>query len=127
MTATPHRVAFRAAAQDEGCDVVANFWWSDMRPGHWGLVGQVTVIKDSDQWALKLSEVKADYWSRCLGAVNSNAVTPFLAVPYHVEPQHLQYLVDKGCGIVIDRLRLTQRRAEILADEEELLKGIGVV
>lgn len=121
----PDQLTYSVAAHDEGSDVIANYWWRDDRPGHWVLVGQATCVKDSLRWKPKMQELSGtSYWAKGLGVINQSAVCGFLAVPYHVEPDHFEYLVNRCDGFVLDRLRLVGGQTILSGQEDDFVKAL---
>lgn len=108
--------AYRINAQDEGVDTLGLFLADDTRRGRWSFIGQVTCAK-SDQWKRKLDEPHPVRWSKFL----LDPIHPlvFLAVPHHVEPQYLDYLLDSG-KLTMDRLRLSNVDRKLSTDETTL-------
>lgn len=107
------------AAQDAGVDTIAHFSWGDWRPGKWVVIGQVTCAK-SDEWRAKLLEPSIPAWKRRFG----EAPAVFLAVPHHIEPDHLRYLLDEAEGIVLDRLRMARHMPQPTREELALTRAV---
>ena len=94
-----------ARAKDAGVDVLAGVIWPDERmAGQLLLIGQVTVGQ-SQNWRTKLAQPSPPLW----GGYLQEAICPmpFLAVPHHVEREHMVTLTADKRGFVLDRLRLT--------------------
>lgn len=118
LDATPGSAWRAKFAQDENVDTIGHITWGDQRAGAWAIVGQATCAK-SDEWEVKLDEPKAATWAKFLGVIPHPLV--FLAIPHHIEDQHLYRLVQGERGIVLDRLRLARFRQAIASDERELV------
>jgi hypothetical protein len=120
--ANPEAVHRSYRAQDAGVDTLAHLTWADDRRGAFAWIGQVTCAK-SDEWSRKLAEPKAPTWSRLLGIGSKPSV--FLAVPHHVESDHLAKLVDESTDMVLDRLRLAAFMPALSDSERALVDAIG--
>jgi hypothetical protein len=95
----------RRWANDEGVDTVSHMSWGDTRPGHWLYIGQVTVGA-SNTWPMKIMQPAPAQWRGFMASM----IEPvgYLAVPHHVEEEHLHYLTYKHSRLVLDRLRLVR-------------------
>ena len=121
LVSTP-RSAWRSRwAQDAGVDTIGHISCGDTRAGAWTVIGQATCAR-SDDWEAKLGEPKPAGWSHFLGVLPHPMV--FLAVPHHVEENHLNLLVQAERGIVLDRLRLSRFRREVVDGEEALVQAV---
>lgn len=107
--------------QDDGVDTMAALPWSDRRPGHLVLIGQVTCGK-SETWEDKMGEPKAARWRKHL----LEPIRPwtFLAVPHHVAAGHLSRLLSEEDGLVLDRLRLARHQSGVTAAERRLIDAV---
>ncbi|MBI4952041.1 MAG: hypothetical protein HY908_08405 [Myxococcales bacterium] len=116
-----------AHIHDGGVDVLARAEPVDDRPGCRTLLVQATVGK-AETWHDKAHRVPGRAWCRILGDPIPPLVT--LAVPHHVERDHLYELVDEGHGAtVFDRLRLVAHGPRITKSERDSvrkLRGAGV-
>ena len=121
LVSTPKAAWRSRRAQDTGVDTIGHISWGDTRGGAWTVIGQATCAR-SDYWMGKLDEPKPAGWSRFLGVLPHPMV--FLAVPHHVEQNHLNFLIQADRGIVLDRLRLSRFRREIVDGEEALVQAV---
>lgn len=110
-----------SAANDEGVDTIAHDSWEDSRVGRWILIGQATFEK-SDGWHRKVREPSPILYSKLFK--EDVAPQPFLAVPYHVEPKHLEKLVQDSGKVVLDRLRLARFDPGVSAEERAILMSV---
>lgn len=124
LVAVPGGVVRPRRAKDEGVDTLAHRFWNDPRPGKWTLIGQVT-CGQSDTWEKKIVESSLPLWRGYLG--DRIDPQPFLAIPYHVEPLHLKYLVQNSARAVLDRLRLVCRKTAVLATEASLVQEVSAL
>jgi hypothetical protein len=94
--------------QDRGADILARFPPVDSRPGCRTFVIQATV-GGSESWQTKISETPLASWREYIG--DPVQVMSMLAIPHHIENEHLLELVKNGNGATIwDRLRLVAHR-----------------
>ncbi len=121
LAATPQAAWRSQRAQDIGVDTIGHLSWGDTRGGAWIALGQATCAR-SDDWQGKLDEPKPALWSRFLNVRPHPMV--FLAVPHHVEASHLNLLLQGERGIVLDRLRLSRFRSEIVTGEAALVQAL---
>ena len=122
LKAAPDEVARLRLAHDEGVDVLCHLGWeSDLRPGTWGFIGQVTVGR-SDSWEKKAKEPSPNQWKRFASTLVPPS--PFLAVPHHVERGTMEWLVSKCEAVVLDRLRLVPFKEENDDEEREVIQGV---
>lgn len=121
LTSAPESAWRSRWAQDTGVDTIGHVSWGDTRGGAWTVIGQATCAR-SDAWEGKLDEPKSAVWSHFLNVLPHPMV--FLAVPHHVEANHLNVLVQAERGIVLDRLRLSRFRSEIVSGEEALVEAV---
>lgn len=105
LIAAPSAGPHRTHAKEEGVDTVSHLSWGDKRGGHWVFIGQATCAK-SNEWARKIEEPRAEQWGPLLTCVV--APIPYLAVPHHVEDEHLMVLSRSHGRLVLDRLRLSR-------------------
>lgn len=112
-------------ANEEGVDCVGHLpAGRARRGGSWVFLGQVT-CGDSESWEAKLDEPKPPLWQRVL----NTGVLPqaFLAVPHHVERDHLGKLVTDADRVVLDRLRLTPLAGKPSAEENAIRAAVLAV
>jgi hypothetical protein len=121
LTADVAGVILSRAANDEGVDTVAHHSWGDDRAGRWTLIGQATLEK-SDGWRKKLREPSPNLYRDLFR--EHVLPLPFLAVPHHVEPLHLEKLVQDSGSVVLDRLRLARFDSDLSAPEREILDTV---
>ena len=121
LVGTPEAAWRSRRAQDAGVDTIGHISWGDTRGGAWTVIGQATCAR-SDDWIGKLDEPKPARWSQFLGVLPHPMV--FLAVPHHVEQNHLNFLVQAERGIVLDRLRLSRFRSAMVDGEEALVQAV---
>lgn len=121
LMGTPKAAWRSRRAQDSGVDTIGHVSWGDSRGGTWTVIGQATCAR-SDDWEKKLDEPKSARWSRFLNVRPRPLV--FLAVPHHVESHHLNVLVQDERGIVLDRLRLSRFRSEIVDGEKDIFQAV---
>ena len=122
LKAAPDGVTRLRHAHDEGVDVLCHLGWeSDLRPGTWGFIGQVTVGK-SDIWYRKIREPSPSQWKIFAGTLVPPS--PFLAVPHHVERGTMEWLASKGEAVVLDRLRLVRFKEENDEEEREVIQAV---
>jgi hypothetical protein len=121
LSPTPLAAVSLTNANEEGVDALAHLALADQRAGHWVFIGQVTCGK-SDTWKGKLDEPKAPDWKLYLNIL----VGPqgFLAVPHHVEAQHLTKLVQGGDRMVLDRIRLTRFSPGVSENELAIINAV---
>lgn len=110
------------SAKDEGVDTVAGLVWRDgRRGGHFLFIGQVTVGK-SDTWKSKLKEPEGKKWA---GYLREDLFPQaFLAIPHHVEAQHVTWMMASDAGVVIDRLRIVLKKPPNSSDEVLVIEGL---
>lgn len=108
-------------AKDENVDVIARLVFSDGRAGAWTIIGQATCAK-SDHWESKLVEPAADLWRSYLGCYAPPSI--FLAVPHHVQAEHLARLISNRGALVLDRLRLASMKATNSGEESALIDAL---
>ena len=122
---TPLAAPVSLFAQDAGGDVLVHVedgYTPGDSFGAWIMVGQVT-CGQSDTWEKKLGEVHGPAWrDRLNSALEPQA---FLAVPHHVERNHLEHLVTGSNRMVLDRLRLTRMLGYLSEDEESILEAVS--
>ncbi|MFB9746409.1 hypothetical protein [Leifsonia shinshuensis] len=99
-------------ARDGKVDALSAITWSDGRPGQFTWLTQATV-GESSTWISKMKEPDPAIWAGYLNETLAPQI--ILAIPHHVEPTHLAYLLATRVGTVADRLRL----AGYLPDEVE--------
>lgn len=96
-------IIFNRYAKDEKVDTIGGIFWKDNRKlnQHWIFLGQSTIAK-SDEWERKMIEINLDRWKEFL----DSRILPqgFLAVPYHIDNEHLKYMVQGR--VVLDRINL---------------------
>lgn len=122
LRASPASALSYTNAKDEGVDCVAHLRCGTPRgAGAWTALGQVTCGK-SETWAGKMDEPKPPLWLRLLGT----GVSPlaFLAVPHHVDGEHLSKLIQDGDRLVLDRLRLVELGGQPSADEQTIASAV---
>jgi hypothetical protein len=95
----------RTWANDERIDTISHLSWGDLRPGHWLFIGQATVGA-SGSWETKMMEPAPEQWQEFMGSWMP--ASAYLAIPHHIEDQHIQYLTQKRRRLVLDRLRLAR-------------------
>lgn len=109
-------------AKDVGVDTLAGFVWRDHRQaGHWLVIGQVTAAQ-SQHWAMKLAQPEPARWATYLQELLHPQV--FLAVPHHVQDDHLRNLMESRRGVIIDRLRIVANKADNTIAERVLIKAM---
>ncbi len=114
LSTTPEGCPYRADANEEGTDVLCNFW-DDNRVGGLQLVGQVTCARSND-WERKMAEVKVPAYKSWLGR-NVDPIA-FLAIPHHADhPVRFSFIARNGRDIV-DRVRLSGISMELNEDEK---------
>jgi hypothetical protein len=112
----------KRSAKDAGIDTLAGLTWIDGRSGgQWLFVGQVTV-GESGTWERKLNEPKPALWA----AYMQEPLDPqaFLAVPHHIDGEHLVMMTKPRTGLILDRLRLCQFMGLVSADERALIEQL---
>lgn len=103
-------------------DVLARWEPVDDRPGCRTLLVQATVGK-AETWERKAQEPQRRLWSSILGDPINPLVT--LAVPHHVEFEHLKELVENADGAtVLDRLRLVAHRPKLVEGERASVRAL---
>jgi hypothetical protein len=108
----------KASAKDAGVDTLAGLTWADgRRGGQWLFIGQATVGQ-SGTWEGKLNEPVPAIWADYMQEPLEPAA--FLAVPHHVEGDHLEVLTKSRRGLVLDRLRICVFMNSPLAAERVL-------
>lgn len=125
LTAMNPAFPAKAHAKDAGVDTLAHLGWSDhRRAGQWITLGQVTIAK-SERWEAKIQEPRKDHWADYF----YQPLHPFrfLAVPHHVERQHVEHLVGETTGMLIDRLRLALDLPELTDAERRMVDEISQV
>lgn len=111
-----------ASAKDVGVDTLAGVVWRDHRQaGHWIVIGQVTTAQ-SQLWRSKLAQPEPARWANYLQEQLHPQV--FLAVPHHVQREHLVDLMESRRGVVIDRLRLARNKPENSLRERQLIEAM---
>lgn len=122
LTATPDAVVISASAKDENVDVLAHLDWNDPRPGRWTFIGQATIAR-SHEWEGKAAEPSPKAWGRLV----TDTLQPraFLAVPHHVERQHLTALHERDEAIMLDRLRLVQTTVKLTTEDRALVAAVA--
>lgn len=109
-------------AKDVGVDTLAGVVWRDGRvAGHWLTLGQVTVAQ-SQEWRRKLNEPEPARWADYLQELLHPQV--FLAVPHHVQDDHLRDLMASRRGLVIDRLRIVSRKPRNSKAEKSIIEAL---
>lgn len=96
----PDPLPRKTSAKDAGVDTLAGLTWMDgRRGGQWLFIGQATVGQ-SGTWERKLSDpipgIWADYMQEPLDP------QAFLAVPHHVDGDHLEHLTKSRRGLILD-------------------------
>lgn len=122
LTASPGAVVISSAAKDENVDVLAHLDWRDARAGRWTFIGQATIAA-SNEWEGKANEPSAKAWGRLL--TDTHPPRPFLAVPHHVEKQHLTALHERDEAIVLDRLRLVHAKVKLTQAERDVVEAVA--
>ena len=120
VTAIPD-VIVSCAAQDEKVDALAHLDLSDARPGRWTFIGQATIAQ-SDEWEKKAGEPKPKLWMKLIN--DTHEPLPFLAIPHHIEPNHLRHLNERGDIVILDRLRLARTGLKPTKDERAIVKAV---
>lgn len=111
-----------ARAKDVGVDTLGGFVWRDHRQaGHWLIIGQVTAAQ-SQHWAMKLAQPQPARWATYLQELLHPQV--FLAVPHHVQDDHLRDLMESRRGVVIDRLRIVANKPDNTIAERSLIRAM---
>lgn len=121
LESTVDDVIISHAAQDMKVDTLAHLDLRDRRSGRWTFIGQVT-IAESGEWEKKAAEPKPKLWQKLIADTHSPA--PFLAIPHHVEPRHLESLHGESEAIVLDRLRIALRGAPPTSRERALVTSV---
>ncbi|MCS3442454.1 hypothetical protein [Microbacterium phyllosphaerae] len=115
---TPRSVS----AKDAGVDTLAGVVWRDYRQaGHWLTLGQVTVAQ-SQHWVSKLNQPEPARWADYLQELLHPQV--FLAVPHHVQDDHLRNIMASRRGLIIDRLRIVARKPANTENEETIVGAL---
>lgn len=122
LIASPDAALLSSAAQDEKVDTLAHLDLGDGRPGRWTYIGQATVA-ESSSWEAKAAEPKPKLWKRLI--TDTHAPSPFLAVPYHVEENHLRSLHERLPSIVLDRLRLSRAGMQPSTTERAIVETVA--
>lgn len=111
-----------ARAKDAGVDTLGGFVWRDHRQaGHWLIIGQVTTAQ-SQHWGFKLAQPQPARWATYLQELLHPQV--FLAVPHHVQDDHLRDLMESRRGVVIDRLRIVANKPANTPAERTLIDAL---
>ena len=121
LEASPDGSILSEAAQDEKVDTLAHLDLGDGRSGRWTFIGQAT-IAESGEWERKASEPKPKLWRALIG--DTHDPSPFLAVPYHVEANHLDSLHARLPAVVLDRLRLAATGLTPSKEERALVAAV---
>lgn len=121
LRATPDAGAQAIFANDENVDVLGHMDWLDGRLGTWTFLGQVT-CGATESWVGKLQEVPVPGWMKFLGQLNPPQA--FLAIPHHIEPRHLYYLLEQFNRPIVDRLRVTLWLGDPTDDEVALTQAV---
>jgi hypothetical protein len=122
LRAHPNPTPRSVYAKDVGVDTLAGVVWNDQRiAGHWLTLGQVTVAQ-SQNWQNKLNEPQAPRWAGFL----QEHVHPqvFLAIPHHIQDDHLRDIMASGRGLVVDRLRIVAQKPENNQDEQLIIDAL---
>lgn len=122
LVASPDAAVISSAAQDEKVDTLAHLDLGDQRCGRWTFIGQATVA-ESTEWERKAAEPKPKLWRNLITDTHDPA--PFLAVPHHVEPRHLENLHERAHAIVLDRLRLALMKVAPTAQERRVVAAVA--
>ena len=114
------------SAQDAGADCVAHYPWFELRIGRWLTITQVTCAS-SNEWRTKLFDATPLPWQSRLNEGVSPRVV--LAVPHHVEPSHLAFLLSEANSqvYILDRLSLTKYLPPPIDAEKQLLEALTEV
>lgn len=122
LRAHPNPTPRSVAAKDVGVDTLAGIVWRDNRvAGQWLMLGQVTVAQ-SQYWAQKLNQPEPARWADFLQEHLHPQV--FLAVPHHVQDDHLRDLMASRRGLIIDRLRLVAKKPRNSTDEKVVIQAL---
>jgi hypothetical protein len=121
LRATAKTSVLSRGAQDEKVDTLAHLDLGDARHGRWTFIGQAT-ISESDAWEAKAAEPKPKLWRKLIAETHEPA--PFLAIPHHVEPKHLENLHEREEAIVLDRLRLARPNVAATAAERRIVAAV---
>ncbi|MDY0910115.1 hypothetical protein [Microbacterium sp. CFBP9034] len=122
LRAHPNPTPRSVRAKDIGVDTLAGVVWGDQRvAGQWLTLGQVTVAQ-SQYWPQKLNEPEAPRWADYLQELIHPQV--FLAIPHHIQDDHLRNMMAGRRGLVIDRLRLAARMPSNTAAERTVIEAL---
>lgn len=109
-------------AKDVGVDTLAGIVWNDQRvAGQWLTLGQVTVA-ESQHWPQKLNQPEPARWADYLQEQMHPQV--FLAIPHHIQDDHLRNMMASRRGIIIDRLRLVSRKPDNSDQEIAIIEAL---
>jgi hypothetical protein len=122
LRAHPNPTPRSVYAKDVGVDTLAGVVWNDQRmAGQWLTLGQVTVTQ-SQHWQGKLNEPQAPRWAGFLQEHLHPQV--FLAIPHHIQDDHLRDMMASQRGLVVDRLRLVAQKPENNQDEQMIIEAL---
>lgn len=121
LRVTPRAMNRAIHANDEKVDVIVHLDWRDDRVGAWTMIGQVTCAV-SDEWGGKLQEVPVPGWQRYLG--QTILPQPFLAIPHHIDADHLYNLVAGHARLVVDRIRVVLWLNEQVPEEQRIVDAV---
>lgn len=121
LVAAPEAASSREHANEEGVDTVSHLSWGDVRAGHWVFIGQATCAR-SNEWESKIHEPRPPQWAALLSCVIRPV--PYLAVPHHVEDEHLLNLSANAARLVLDRLRLARHLNGLSIDQAAILDAV---
>jgi hypothetical protein len=122
LTPMPNPLPRKRSVKDAGIDTLAGLTWVDgRRGGQWLFIGQATV-GESNTWQGKLAEPVPGLWADYM----QEPLDPqaFLAVPHHIDDDHLAHLTHSRRGLILDRLRLCPFMGTISPDEQELIRQL---
>jgi hypothetical protein len=109
----------KAKVKDAGVDTLAGVTWRDGRSGgQWIFIGQATV-GESGTWAGKLTEPEPGLWAKYMQ--EPLEPLPFLAVPHHIDADHLAHMATARKGLILDRLRLCLSIDDTTPEEKDLI------
>lgn len=122
LRAHPNPTPRSTRAKDIGVDTLAGVVWKDQRVGgQWLTLGQVTVAQ-SQHWTKKLNEPEAPRWADYLQELIHPQV--FLAIPHHIQDDHLRNMMAGRRGLIIDRLRLAARMPQTTPSERTVIEAL---
>lgn len=115
----------KRSAKDAGIDTLAGLTWIDGRSGgQWLFIGQATV-GESGTWEAKLNQPNPGLWAGYM----QEPLDPqaFLAVPHHVDGDHLIFMTKPRRGLILDRIRLCPYMGSTSQEERVLIEQLRQV